>query len=266
MKEQKLETVDGTIYYWISNEWNYDKKTIFFFHGLTANHKMFDEQINYFSKEFNIIVWDAPMHGKSKEYKNFNMDKSVNIILSIIDKLNLKEIIAVGQSFGGYFVQSLIGKYKEKVSLFVSIGSTPYGIDYYSKWDYFWLKQVGWISKCYPYKVLKNMVAEGSTCTDKGENNMIEMLDDYSKNEYVLLMKTYYGAFMDDNKDIDISCPVLITRGEFDNVGNVVSYCESWHENTGYPYVIIEDAGHNANVDNPDEMNNVIENFINEYI
>ena len=31
MKEQKLETVDGTIYYWISNEWNDDKKTIFFF-------------------------------------------------------------------------------------------------------------------------------------------------------------------------------------------------------------------------------------------
>ena len=53
---------------------------------------------------------------------------------------------------------------------------------------------------------------------------------------------------------MNISCPVLITHGEYDKTGKVRYYCKIWHEQTNYPLQIIKGAGHNANVDNPEEM------------
>lgn len=67
---------------------------------------------------------------------------------------------------------------------------------------------------------------------------------------------------MKDNRDLQINCPVLITRGEFDKVGKVETYCNAWHQRTGFELKIIHNAGHNANVDNSDEMNKVIDDFI----
>ena len=57
---------------------------------------------------------------------------------------------------------------------------------------------------------------------------------------------------------------MLITHGEYDKTGKVRYYCKMWHEQTKYPLRIISNAGHNANVDNPEEMNQIIDEFITE--
>ena len=47
-------------------------------HGLTASHKLFVNQVDYFEKEYNVIVWDAPAHGMSRPYNNFSYEKAAN--------------------------------------------------------------------------------------------------------------------------------------------------------------------------------------------
>ena len=114
----------------------------------------------------------------------------------------------------------------------------------------------------YPLKQLKKAAAKQATITEKGFVNMIDMIAPYGKREYCHLMQIAYTAFLEDNRDIDLKCPVLITRGEYDKVGKVKQYCRMWHEKTGYPYLVIKDAGHNANVDNPTETNRILAEFL----
>lgn len=42
------------------------------------------------------------------------------------------------------------------------------------------------------------------------------------------------------------------------------SYNKKWHQREGLPLKWIKNAGHNSNIDQPDEVNRLIEKFINE--
>jgi len=115
---------------------------------------------------------------------------------------------------------------------------------------------------CYPLNPLKKASAKQATRTKAGCDNMMAMLAPYGKREYSELMQRAYDAFFMDNFDLEIKCPVLIMHGEYDKVGKVRKYCKKWHERTGFSYVVISTAGHNANVDNPKEMNQVMDSFL----
>ena len=95
---------------------------------------------------------------------------------------------------------------------------------------------------------------------------MMAMTACYGKREYCHLMQMAYNAFLEDNRDLAWHCPVLITRGEYERTGKVRIYCDMWHRQTGFPLVIVGHASHNANVDNPREMNRIMETFLRDNI
>lgn len=45
MREKCIATEYGSVYYWLSDTWNDEKETIFFFPGLTADHTLFESQV-----------------------------------------------------------------------------------------------------------------------------------------------------------------------------------------------------------------------------
>ena len=72
MKEKTCQTRCGTIRYWVSVS-NPDTITLVFLPGLTADHRLFDKQIQYFESRYNVIVWDAPAQGSSWPFR-FDFD------------------------------------------------------------------------------------------------------------------------------------------------------------------------------------------------
>ena len=64
MEEKTYQTPCGTIHYW-TNVSHSDEITLVFLPGLTADHRLFDKQIQYFENRYNVIVWDAPAHASS---------------------------------------------------------------------------------------------------------------------------------------------------------------------------------------------------------
>ena len=80
MKQALVKRENGTVYYWHTNI-DLTKKTLFFLHGLTANHTMFDKQVEFFDDKCNVIVWDAPAHGKSRPYYNFSYENATVVLL-----------------------------------------------------------------------------------------------------------------------------------------------------------------------------------------
>lgn len=266
MKEQMLQTDKGKVFYWQSDNWDINKDTIFFLHGLTADHSMFDGQITAFEKEYNLLTWDTPAHGKSRPFEVFDFSDTFSYIEIILNNLSVERVILVGQSLGGYLAQSFIKRYPDRVKGFVSIDSTPYGLDYYSRFDIWILKQIEWMAHLYPLQWMKKSISKQVSATQESYDKMLQMLSPYKKSDLCHLMGLGYIGFLNDNCELKIPCPTLLILGEKDKTGKVVQYNKAWTKQTGYPLKIIKDAAHNANVDKPDEVNGCICDFLSEMI
>ncbi|MDL2235710.1 alpha/beta hydrolase [Christensenellaceae bacterium OttesenSCG-928-L17] len=262
MNRKEMSTKYGTVCYWVSSEWNSSDKTLVFLHGLTANHTMFDNQLTYFSEKYNLLTWDAPAHGESRPYSGFSYQNTAEALKQILDENHIDTAVLIGQSMGGYIAQSFIQRYPERVFAFIAIDTSPYGEIYYSKSDKWWLRQIEWMSKLFPHDTLKKSIAKQVSVTEVGYQNMMSMLVSYDKKELCYLMGIGYAAFLEDNKDMQITCPVLILLGDCDKTGKVQQYCRAWSEKERYKLIIINGAAHNSNVDNPDEVNAAIEHFL----
>ncbi len=262
MKRSIIETAGGKLVYRESDSFDASRETVFFLHGMTADHTMFEPQLTAFENRYNLIAWDAPAHGESRPFTGFSFDASAEYMAEILDRCGTARVFLVGQSLGGYFAQAFIRKYPDRVKGFISIGSTPFGHAWYSKSDVWILKQVEWMAMLYPLNLMKKVMAEQVAVTQRGRDNMTEMLTPYGKKELCHLMGLGYSAFLAENSELDIPCPVLLVIGEHDRTGKVMTYNRMWTEATGYRLEVIKDAAHNANVDRPDIVNALIGDFI----
>ena len=68
LRENTYQTFCGTIHYW-SSILSMDAITLIFLPGLTADHRLFDKQVECFEEKYNIIVWDAPAHASSWPFR-----------------------------------------------------------------------------------------------------------------------------------------------------------------------------------------------------
>ena len=96
----------------------------------------------------------------------------------------------------------------------------------------------------------------------------IMMAYDGDKKRYAQLSGHGYTMLADAmEKDLpySIKCPALLICGEKDLAGSCVRYNNAWHKNTNIPITWIKNAGHNSNVDNPDEVNKRIKCFLERY-
>ncbi len=262
MIHKQFNSEYGEVHYWINKNNNPNAKCIVFTHGVTANHTMFEKQAEYFSKDYTVISWDIPLHGLSKPYTSFSYKQSALELYNILNTENIDDVILVGASLGGYPSQMFAYLYPNMVSGFVALDTTPFGLQYYSKQDLFWLRQVKSMVYLIPNSILKKSMAKSVSKTEYSYNLMMDMLLPLSKKDIAQQMDIAYGKFADENIDMKLSCPVIILLGDNDNTGKIKHYCKRWSNFTGYPLHIIKNASHFSNGDNPEQVNYEIENFI----
>ena len=261
--EKTYNSSRGIVSYWVYQNANPDAKWMFFLHGLSADHTLFDLQIPFFTSRYNVIVWDAPAHALSRPYRDFSYANCAEDVKNILQNEGISKAIFVGQSMGGYIIQAFLLRDPQLVEAFVAIDSCPFGKQYYSKSDLFWLRQVGWMSLLYPHQYYVETIAKSVGVTKRAQDNMRKALSFYAHRELCELMGKGYLCFVQENQDLDIHCPVFILVGEHDKTGKVLSYSKAWHDATGFPMEIIPSAAHNSNYDNPDVVNAAIDDFLN---
>jgi len=264
MERKTYTTPRGNVAYWIEKNKNPLAPCIFFLHGLTADHTLFDLQIPHFAKQYTVIVWDAPAHALSRPYVDFSYANCADDLHGILLSEGISSAIFVGQSMGGYIIQAFLLRYPEFAQAFIGIDTCPFGKKYYSRSDIFWLNQVGWMSMLYPHSYLVDSVAKSVATTLHTQENMKKALSYYNHKELCHLMDIGYKSFVRENEDLIITCPVLILVGDKDKTGKVLFYSREWHDSTGYPVEIIPDAAHNSNYDNPTAVNSAIDKFLQE--
>lgn len=262
MQEKTIDLSRGTVHYWVSHAGGADCRPLVFLPGLTADHRLFRHQTAHFEGKNPLLVWDAPGHGKSRPYHDYSYAHLAEDLNEILDREGFQNVVLVGQSAGGFTAQAFLADYGHRVDGFFSIGSTPCGTGYYSKSDLFWLRQLEWMSMLFPDGLLRSSMAKMCGHSASAQENMMEMLLTYGKKELCHLLYLGEAAFIPEIRDISIDCPVWLTLGEHDQVGKVRQYNKVWHQRTGYPLHYIQDAAHNANDDAPEEVNRLLEQFL----
>lgn len=262
MIEGKIQSAKGTVYYWTNEIDTSMEFAIVFCHGLTADHTLFDNQVKYLSTEYKLITWDWPLHGKSRPYNNFSFANVNKDLLTILEQENISKIILVGQSAGGYIAQSFINSYSDKVIGFIGVGTTPFGKHYYRNFELFFLKHYSTIAKLYPFSYYCKAGAKAITNTEEARKSMYHSLVKLGKRDMLVATKAVYDEFLKVDDEVQFNCPVLLTYGEYDKVGYVKKYCNNWAKKTGYPLKIISNASHNANYDNYEQFNFLLDSFV----
>lgn len=266
MEEKVFESTRGIVYYWIKRHKNPDAKCIVFTHGVTADHSMFEKQIDFCNLEYTTITWDVPLHGHSRPYLDFTYKNCADDLFGILEQEAIEKVILVGMSMGGYPSQEFAYRYPEKVYGFVALDTTPFGTSYYSNSDIWWLRHVAPIARLFPEKMLRESMAKSVSRTKYSYDKMLEMLNPLTKAQIIEQMNIAYGVFIKENKDVNFTFPVLILLGEFDKTGKVKKYCEDWSKKEGYPLHIIKNAAHFSNGDSPEQVNSEILAFIKNLI
>lgn len=90
-------------------------QTIVFIHGGGMDGSVWRNNINYFG-DYNCIVIDLPEHGMSADIKPFSIEKSVELIATIIrNNSNTGNAHVIGHSLGGVILINLISMYPELI-------------------------------------------------------------------------------------------------------------------------------------------------------
>jgi len=267
MEERSYRTPCGTIHYWL-NILDAGKNTLAFLPGLTADHTLFEKQIEYFEGAANVFVWDAPGHAASWPFElTFNLLDKARWLDEIFASENILYPVIVGQSMGGYVGQAYAQLFPNKLRGFVSIDSAPLQRKFVTAAEIWLLRRMEPVYRHYPWKALLKSGTNGVATTAYGRNLMRKIMMGYDGDQERYAKLSGHGFriladAMDAGLPYKINCPALLICGEKDHAGSCIRYNKAWHKDTGIPLVWIKNAGHNSNTDAPETVNSLLRDFL----
>ena len=109
---------DGTqIAYVAQGEGN---TAIVFVHAWCCNKSFWDRQISHFSKHYKVVSIDMAGHGESDlGRKDYIIEAFAEDVKAVIEKLDLKNVVLVGNSMGGAIILQTAALIPEKIKLLV---------------------------------------------------------------------------------------------------------------------------------------------------
>ena len=265
MLRKELATEKGTIVYYASERVDQTLPWLVFLPGLTADHRLFEKQIQFFCDKANCLTWDPPAHGESRPFElDFTMDDMAVWVHEILEAEGADHPILVGQSMGGYVSQAFMDLFPGETGGFISIDSAPLKRHYYPNWEVMALKHTEGMYHAIPWRLLKPWGCMGTAQTSYGRATMRAFMDRYSKREYCALAGFGFRLLaqaIEAERPYEIDCPALLLCGRKDHAGDVRAFNRAWTKKDGIELRWIEGAGHNANTDAPDEINDIIWRF-----
>lgn len=264
--EQKIHSTPfGSICYWV-NQCGPNKPNLVFLPGLSADHTLFDKQMEFFADKANCLVWDTPAHGLSRPFPlNFSLGDLAGYLHDILEAEGFSAPVLVGQSLGGYIAQAYMARYPGTLSGFVSIDSCPLSRRYYTGWELALLKKTKGMYMSIPWKLLLAWGIWGTAQTEYGREIMRKSWSVYEREEYCNLADHGFRILaeaVEAQPEYPITCPCLLLCGEKDAAGSAKRYNREWVKQEGHPMVWLKSAGHNSNTDVPEEVNRAILDFV----
>jgi pimeloyl-ACP methyl ester carboxylesterase len=110
------------------------KNTLLFLHGFTGNSSIWDEQIDFFKSNYNLLILDLIGHGKSfspSRIEEYSFKNHTDKIIGILNKLKIRSFSIVCYSYSCYIGLLIYKKIPKKIESIIFI--SPYFRENYNR-------------------------------------------------------------------------------------------------------------------------------------
>lgn len=266
----KIKTNDILTYYEIHGE----GYPLVFIHGGWVDHRYWDPQIEYFSKKYQVITYDIRGHGQSESSdRKYSIELFADDLKTLLDAIDVKKPYICGLSLGGFIGQAYAVKYPNDLKALIladtGVSSALTLKDkikrdiLFPKWLLFSIIRLFGLKRYFGFAYWLAKITKGEKWF-----GMNEEVRKYVKNEIINFKQDEFLKVFDaiyNFKLLDLSkikVPTLIINGEFESK-EVFPHSEKMKELIkNSSMIIIPNAGHASNWENPNEFNKVLEEFL----
>lgn len=256
MKNLYLE--NSPIAYYIDDSANSD--WLVFVHAAFVDHRMFNKQYKYFSGKYNLLAIDLLGHGKSvRTRKGDCIEKTSEWINRIFQKHGIASAHFVGVSLGSVFIQDFANKYENKVLSLTCFGG--YDINQFdvSKQKANSKSQMKMMMKAmFSIKWFAKANKKISAYTSEAQEDFYRLNIQFKKSSFRHLagLQKLVNQYSKKQRHYEL----LIGCGEHD-IPAEIEIVNEWAEYEKCDKIVLQGAGHCANMDTPDEFNSCLEVF-----
>ena len=242
-----------------------DAPTVMFSTSLMCDYRMWDKQVAALAPDYRVLRYDTRGHGRSEATTGpYTLDLLADDVAALLAALDIKTAHFVGLSLGGFIGQALAYRHPDAVASLV-LCDTACQMPPESMWDeridmaqskgmdpfpeimvQRWFTDGFREAKSHELEPVRAMV--GGTSVD----GMVGCCHAAKKMDYAPILKY-------------ITAPTLVMVGEHDP-GTPVSAAKVLHEGiAGSELRIIDDAAHLTNIEQPEQFNGALLDFLNPH-
>ncbi len=233
-------------------------------HGLAANGLQFVADARFFADQgFKVIVPDLRGHGRSRcparrSGQDFTIERLARDLVAILDQEKVERTDWVGNSLGGILALWIMGNSPARINRFVSFG-TAYSLS---------VSQLMARAGVGLYHLLgADLLARiGAPLTSRNRQarRIIRAMLCQMDVEAVAAIALHLARYDLTAAALAFERPILLIRAELDRQVNraLGKTLAVMGKRANFSLVSIRDAGHCANLDQPEEMRRIISTFL----
>lgn len=259
--EHKVIEQDGyNIHYYVSGA---DKNDlIVFLHPAFGDHRCFDKQIDFFSSKYRVITIDLLGHGLSQPGKaKDKIDTSTKHLRLIIEKEGFEKAHFIGVSMGTLIAQYFALLHPEKVSSMTILGGYDINTNNKEVAKAQRSENIKWIFKAlFSMNSFRRYTSSAIAIKPESQAKFYEMTKMYKRKSFVVM--SGLANILKQRDYVKKDYPMLIISGDRD-IDLSIRMAKLYNENeTNSEFRLIQNAGHCANMDNEQEFNKILMDFL----
>jgi 3-oxoadipate enol-lactonase len=243
-----------------------NKLPIIFIHAFPLCNRMWDKQVEALEKKYRVIVYDLRAFGYS-EYGDghFTMDSHVSDLISIIDSLKLEKPVVCGLSMGGYVLLRALELYHNKFKGAILSDTKAESDNNPTK-----IKRAEQIQMIkngqreqFAENFVKGAMSEANIAAKPEVAAFIKEMISWQKPETIEGALLTIAARTDTTESLEkVDLPMLVVVGKEDKLTPPEFSRIIYGKTKNSDMVTIPDAGHLPNLENPEEFNKALLDYL----
>ncbi|MFC0274775.1 alpha/beta fold hydrolase [Metabacillus herbersteinensis] len=235
---------------------------VLFLHPAFGDHRCFDHQVNTFAEDYRVITIDLIGHGMSQPFGSKELiNSSAEHLLAIIQTEGYESCHVIGVSMGSLIAQYFAYRYPDHVKSITSVGA--YSIHELNKkitkaQRSEMIKWLFWAA--ISMKRFRKYLASVTVIHPVEQEKFYIMACSFTRKSFQVMSGLQH--IVKERKEVQSTTPILLVCGDQDQE-IIRESTIIWNDKDPQSkFILIKNAGHCANMDNPDRFNSTVKSFL----
>jgi len=260
VEHKQLQRSGYAIHYFVSGQ--VGNPLIVLVHPAFADHRAFDHQIDYFAQHHRVITLDLLGHGLSRFTGGQDkIDASAEHICAIMDNEGYQRAHLAGVSLGSLIAQYVALRDPDRVASLTVLGGYNINADNRAVQKAQNGEMLKWLLRAlWSMNSLRRHVASASLKKPEEQAKFYEMAQGFHFRSFMAMQGM--GKVIQKRDGVQRTYPLLLACGDQD-LPLAHNAARAWHAaDPGSELQFIKDAGHCANMDQPEAFNAALAAFL----